>query len=81
MPRTVLIHILNEEAVVGEVERIPEPTDQVLIVSNVRYRDGRNVSYVLPETNMVVYPWDRIHCLEILPSEEEEEDVVSFIRE
>jgi len=80
MPYTVLVQILNEDAVVGEVERIPEPTDQVLIVSNLRLRDGRSVSYLLPETDTVVYPWARIHCVEILPGEEEEE-VISFIRE
>jgi hypothetical protein len=80
MPHTVLIHILNEESVVGEVERLPEPADQVVVVHNVRYRDGREVSYVLPETDTVVYPWERIHCMEILPSETEEE-VVTFIRE
>lgn len=80
MPYTVLIHILNEEAVVGEIERIPDPTDQVLIVSNLRLRDGRDVSYLLPESDVVVYPWTRIHCVEILPSEEEKE-IVSFIRE
>jgi hypothetical protein len=77
---TVLIHILGEESVVGEIESIPEPTDQVLIVSNLRMRDGRDVSYLLPETDTVVYPWIRIHCVEILPSEEEEE-IISFIRE
>jgi len=80
MPHTVLIHILNEEAVVGEIENVPEPTDQVLVVSNLRYRDGRDVSYILPETNTVVYPWTRIHCVEILTGEEEEE-IISFIRE
>ena len=80
MPYTVLIHVLNEEAVVGEVEELPEPTDQVLIVNNVRHRDGRQLSYVLPETDMVVYPWTRIHCLEVMPGEEKEE-IVSFIRE
>ena len=77
---TVLIHILGEESVVGEIESIPEPTDQVLIVSHLRMRDGRDVSYLLPETDTVVYPWIRIHCVEILPSEEEEE-IISFIRE
>lgn len=80
MAHTVLVHLLNEEAVVGEVERVPEATDQVLIVRNVRYRDGRDVSYVLPETDTVIYPWQRVHCVEILPSAVEEE-VVSFIRE
>jgi len=77
---TVLIHVLNEESVVGEIEGIPDPTDQVIIVNNVRLRDGRDVSYLLPETDTVVYPWTRIHCVEILPSEEEEE-IISFIRE
>ncbi len=80
MPHTVLIHIKNEESVVGEIERVPEPTDQVVVIHNVRYRDGREVSYILPETDTVVYPWRQIHCMEILPSETEEE-VVTFIRE
>jgi len=80
MPHAVLIHILGEEAVVGEIEHLPEPTDQVLIVSNIRYRDGRDVSYILPETDTVAYSWTRIHCVEILPSEEKEE-IISFIRE
>jgi len=80
MPQTVMIHLLNEDAVVAEIERIPEPNDQVLIVSNVRLRDGRDVPYILPETNTVVYPWSHIHCVEILPSEEEEK-IISFVRE
>jgi hypothetical protein len=80
MPHTVLIHLLNEEAVVGEIERIPEPTDQVLIVNNLRLRDGRDVSYILPETDTVVYPWTRVHCVEILPTEEERE-IIGFVRE
>ena len=80
MSRTVLIHILNEEAVVGEVDNVPDPTDQVLIVNNLRYRDGRDVTYILPETKTVVYPWTRIHCVEVLPSEADEE-VISFSRE
>jgi hypothetical protein len=80
MPYTVLIHIQNEEAIVGEIEQIPESGDQVLVVSNLRYRDGRDVSYLLPETDTVVYPWSRIHCVEILPGEEKEE-IITFVRE
>lgn len=80
MSRTVLIHVLNEESVVGEVDNLPDPTDQVLIVNNLRYRDGRDLTYILPETKTVVYPWARIHCVEILPSDADEE-VISFIRE
>ena len=80
MSHTVMIHLLNEDAVVAEIERMPEPGDQVLILSNLRLRDGRDVPYLLPETNTVVYPWTRIHCLEILPSDKEEK-IVGFVRE
>ncbi|MCP4543119.1 MAG: hypothetical protein GY832_38895 [Chloroflexi bacterium] len=80
MPHTVLLHIKNEEAVVAEIDELPNPSDQVLIVNNVRYRDGRQLSYILPETDTVIYPWSLIHCVEIMPGEEKEE-IVSFIRE
>jgi hypothetical protein len=80
MSHTVLVHVLNEEPLVGEMDEIPEPSDQVLIMRNVRRRDGRDVSYLLPEASSVMFPWSRIHCVEIMPSESEE-DVVTFIRE
>jgi hypothetical protein len=62
------------------VERIPEPTDQVLLATAVRRRDGREITYLLPESHLVVFPWARIHCVEIMPTEAEEQ-VVSFVRE
>jgi len=80
MPHTVLIHLLEEEPVVAEVENIPEPGDQVLMVSNVRRRDGREVAYILPEASLLIFPWSRIHCVEFMPSEAEEQ-VISFVRE
>ena len=80
MSYTVLIHVLNEDPILAEIERLPEPTDQVLVVTDVRRRDGRDVSYILPDTNTVVFPWSRVHCVEIFPSDAEEA-IVSFIRE
>lgn len=80
MPHTVVIHVKNEESVVGEVEQLPTPSDRVLIVDNVRHRDGRDVTYIQAETETVIYPWERINCVEIMPSAREEE-VVSFIRD
>ncbi|NLE45922.1 MAG: hypothetical protein GX620_14465 [Chloroflexi bacterium] len=80
MAHTVLIHLLNEEPILAEVAEAPQASDQVLIVSNVRRRDGREVSYILAEASKVVFPWTRIHCVELLRSEADE-DVISFIRE
>lgn len=80
MSHTVLIHLLNEEPIIAEVEDIPEPDDQLLMVSNVRRRDGREVTYLLPEASLFIFPWTRIHVVEIMPSEAEEE-VITFVRE
>ena len=80
MSQTVIVHLLNEDPVVGEIENLPESQDSAVILSNVRRRDGRDVSYVLPEASHVIYPWVRIHCIEILPTEVEKE-IVTFVRE
>jgi len=80
MSYSVLVHILNEEPILAEVEDIPSPSDQVLIVSSARRKDGREVSYLLPEATSVVFPWSRIHCVEVF-SGEGDEDIASFVRE
>ena len=80
MPHTVVIHLLNEEPLVAETDNVPEPTDQVLIVSNIRRRDGREVSYLLPEASTVVFPWARIQCVEVMSSDSDDQ-IVTFIRE
>ena len=77
---TLLVHVLNEDPVIGEIEELPEPTSQFLVLSSPRLRDGRDVPYFLPETNTVIYPWHRVHSIEIMPTEGEEQ-IVTFIRE
>jgi len=80
MPYTVLLHIRNEDSVLGELEELPDPSSQFLEVRSPRLRDGREVSYLLPETNTVLYPWSIIHCVEVMPTEEDEQ-IVTFIRD
>ncbi|RLC89870.1 MAG: hypothetical protein DRI37_02980 [Chloroflexi bacterium] len=80
MAHTILLHILNEDAVVGEVEELPDSHAQFILLSSPRLRDGREVPYLLAETNHVIYPWGRIMSVEILPTEGEEE-IVTFVRE
>lgn len=80
MAYSILLHVLNEDAIVGEMEELPDPSAQFIIVNSPRLRDGRDVPYLLPETNTIILPWHRVHSLEVLPSEEDEQ-VVTFIRE
>lgn len=80
MSTTVILHITNEDPIVGEIEEIPSPTDKVLIVKNPRKRDGKDLHYIDSDVTTVIWPWDRINFLEILPSEEEER-IIGFVRE
>jgi len=80
MAYTILIHVMNEDAIVAEIEELPDQNSPFLKVSSPRLRDGRDVSYFLPDTNVVLLPWSRIHSIEIMPTEGEEK-LVTFIRE
>ncbi len=81
MPINVILHISGEEPIIGEIDEMPTVTDRILIVKNPRKRDGKDLPYIAAEEiSSVVWPWDKINFLEILPSEEEEE-IIGFVRE
>jgi hypothetical protein len=76
----VLIHINNEDPVLGEMDKLPEANDLLLYVKNPRRRDGKDLHYLEANVNTVVWPVSRINFIEIIPSGEEEE-IISFVRE
>jgi hypothetical protein len=80
MPYTILLHIHNEDPVLGEVEELPNPSDNFVLVTNVRKRDGKDVHFVDPAAVSLIFPWSRIGFIEVMPSEEEGE-VIGFVRE
>ncbi|MEW6716186.1 MAG: hypothetical protein AB1345_01595 [Chloroflexota bacterium] len=80
MPLTVLLHILNEDPIVGEIEDLPSPGDQLLTVNNPRKRDGKDLHYLSSNVVTVIWPVSRINFIEVLPSEEEER-IIGFVRE
>lgn len=80
MATTVLVHISGEEAVVGEIDELPAPTDMTITVSNPRRRDGKDLSYLEGNVVTVVWPMHRINFIEVLPTAEEEQ-LIGFVRE
>lgn len=80
MPISVLLHISNEEAVVGEIEELPAPTDTSITLNNPRRRDDKELTYLAETVVSVIWPMHRINFIEVLPSREEEE-LIGFVRE
>jgi len=77
---TLILHILNADPVVGEVEELPGPSDTVVIINNPRMRDGKDVPYLAENVVTVVWPMDKLNFIEVLVSKEEEE-IIGFVRE
>jgi hypothetical protein len=77
---TILIHILNEDPILGEVAELPTATDQTILVKNPRRRDGKDLHYLQANVTDVIWPMVRIAFIEIIPGEEEEQ-LIGFVRE
>ena len=80
MAYTVLIHLANEDPILADLDELPDPQHQTLIINNPRLRDGKDLHYVQPEVQTLIFPWTRITFIEVMPTDEEEE-VFSFIRD
>ncbi len=77
---TLIIHISNEDPVLGEVDELPSPTDLMPTVKNPRRRDGKDISYIDANVMTVIWPISRINFIEVVSSGDEEE-IISFVRE
>ena len=77
---TVLIHILNEDPVLGEIENLPGATDTIMVVNNPRKRDGKDLANVVQNVTQVIWPISRCAFIEVIPGEDEEQ-IISFVRE
>jgi hypothetical protein len=64
----------------GEVEELPQPSDQIIMLKNPRKKDGKDVHYLEPNVNLVIWPFHRITFIELIQDVEEDE-IISFVRE
>ena len=77
---SVIAHIANEEPIVGEVELLPEPTAQFIVLQNPRRKDGQDIHFIDEEVTTVIIPLHRITIIQVMPSAGSEE-VIGFARD
>lgn len=77
---SIYIHIEGLESALVDVEELPKPEDSLIVCRNPRRRDGKDLSYLLPDVNMMLLPINRVTFIEVF-SEAEEDDIETFIRE
>ena len=77
---SIIIHIQNEDPVLGEVDKLPTANDTLIMVHNPRRRDNKDLQYLDQSVNTVIWPVSRVNFIELVSSDEEEE-IISFVRE
>jgi hypothetical protein len=80
MSYSVILHIAGETPVIGEIEELPKPMDNIILVSNPRQRDGKDLHYINNNVVKVIWPLAKISFIEILESTDEEK-IIGFVRE
>jgi hypothetical protein len=81
MSITVIVHIMGADAIMAEIEEMPEERANFVLCTNPRARDGKPISYIEREATRILIPWHRISFLETLPSEEDQAEIESFFRD
>lgn len=71
---TLVLHMTNEDPVVGEVDVLPVKTDTLIFLTNPRRRDGRALSYLEESVMTVAWPVSRLSFFEIMPEIVENEE-------
>lgn len=80
MSIAVFVHIVNEEPIAAELEAMPVPEAQFILLRNPRRRDGKELHYLEEEVSAMLIPWHRINFVQILPAASAEE-ILGFVRE
>jgi hypothetical protein len=81
MSNTIILHISNEEAIIAEIEKLPDTRDMIVIVNNPRRRDGKDLHYLEDEVISMIIPWHRINFIEVLPGSGELDEVITIVRD
>ena len=80
MAYTIILHINGEVSVLGEIEELPKPSDNLIILTNPRLRDGKDIHYLEQNVTKVIWPLAKVALIEVLESQEEE-NLIGFVRE
>ena len=81
MAKTVIVHILNQDPIVAEVDNLPDPKDSFIAFSNPRKLDGKAINIFKKEARLIIFPWNQIYFVEVMESAEERREIIDFFRE
>ena len=66
MAYTIILHVAGEASIAGEIEELPKPTDNIILVSNPRMKDGKDLHYLDSNVTRVIWPLAKVSFIEIM---------------
>jgi hypothetical protein len=76
-----ILHVVGEESILCEIETIPQPSDNFLVVYNPTRKDGKKIPTLEDNVTSVIFPWTRVSYVELFQERNQRESVVGFFRE
>ena len=80
MAFTVILHVSGEASIAGEIEELPKATDTIIMLTNPRQKDGKDLHYIDNNAIKVIWPLAKVSFIEILEGAEEEK-IIGFVRD
>jgi hypothetical protein len=80
MPQQVIVQTIDQETIKADVETLPDPADQFIILHNPRQMDGKRWNSAEADVEAVLVPWCQIRFVQLLPADESGAPI-SFVRE
>ncbi|MEX1157786.1 MAG: hypothetical protein WEC79_02515 [Thermomicrobiales bacterium] len=81
MATKAILHISGEESILCEIETMPLPSDNFVVVFNPTRKDGKPIPTLENTTTSVIFPWTRVSYIELFEERSQRESVVGFFRE
>lgn len=81
MTHRAIVHLLNEDPIVADLERMPEPGDTSITIFDPHREDGKPIRYLREGSTAVIFPLHRVSSLEIFTEERAVEEEITFYRE
>ena len=66
MRQTVLLQLTDEELILGEIDQLPNPADQFMIIHKPRQRNGTILAH-LQENVPIIFHGTRLHMFSLCP--------------
>ena len=66
MAMSVVVHIAGEDAILADMEELPQLQSNYVVLRNIRKKDGKPLPYVAEGATAFLYPWTRITFIETI---------------